>query len=94
MTDQSGRDQEFEDVYRSSLASLRRFAREHDLTYAIYAALKAKGREWLTQEFTSIAARGQDGVSPLEDAHWLQQYKQYLDSPAPQNKVEGPISGD
>ncbi len=55
---QSSKDQEFEDLFRASLASLRSFATENQLSYPMYNKLKLRGRDALRNEIEASAARG------------------------------------
>jgi transcriptional regulator with XRE-family HTH domain len=83
LRDQSGRDQRFEDAYRESLADLRSFARKRDLTYSVYATLKARGWDQLREAFDSSAARG-DKLAALREADWLTIYEKSLhEEPGP-----------
>jgi transcriptional regulator with XRE-family HTH domain len=80
MKDQSGKDQDFAEVYRASLENLRTFAVEHQLAYAVYADLKKRGTALLRTEFDRAAARkrkGQDNVLGVEN--WRRLHVDSLD---------------
>jgi len=91
LKDQSGKDQELEDMFRSSVVTLRKFALQHKLAYESYAQLKAMGRQILRQQIESTAARGTAGVFQEED--WRNLYKELIDS-QPEEKVANPVSED
>jgi len=79
LKDQGSKDQEFEDLFRSSLATLREYALEKQLGYKTYTDLKHKGRETLRSQVYSLAARG-DSVRILDLEYWKRVHKELLDS--------------
>lgn len=81
LKEQSGKDQQFEDLYRSSLATLRSFARNYQLSYEAYAKLKVLGRDALHAEIEASAARGIARSSPqgLQADNWRKLYNDPLD---------------
>lgn len=77
--EQAGRDQVLEDLYKSSLISLRQFARDKQLSYATYAQLKAKGRQVLNDELDrATAARGGGTPSSIREGEWRDLYTAQL----------------
>ncbi|MBI4178700.1 serine/threonine protein kinase [bacterium] len=96
LRDASGKDQQFEDLYRKSLATLREFARNEQLSYARYARLKAFGRDVLKKEFEAAAARGTEGGPPaaITDAQWLRLYKADLNGTNPTDQNAEAVSED
>jgi serine/threonine protein kinase len=91
LKEQSGKEQELEDLSRASIVSLRKFAVAQDLTYKNYARLKAQGLQALRQQIESTAARGTPG--PLNEDQWRTIFHQLVDSRL-EEKIANPVSKD
>ncbi len=79
LKDQGSKDQQFEDLYRGSLAELRKYSLEKQLPYRTYAELKDKGRETLRSQVHGLAARG-DSIRILDIEYWRQAHIRLLES--------------
>ncbi len=93
LKDQSGKDEEFEELFRASVASLRKYALRSQLPYIHYAQLKAHGRETLRHQMEATARAARGTPESLRDDDW-QNFHLALIRSELEPKITDPVSKD